>query len=181
VSRRSRRGISGNMSHAHLGIARDFVETGIEKAGIPLTETLAAYLTITFARFIGATLVVDLLTVRVTRAMDEHAPRETMRALADECLIACALFERRLARNGTVRHYVGLGQATYDAAAMTEQAYAFTHMRDVIAAAAGPQDDDSRILLDRARGGSATAREALEAQNVVLGPWSKAPPGLIWR
>ena len=42
------------MNAATLGIASDFVKTGIEKAGIPLTETLEAYLSITFARFIGA-------------------------------------------------------------------------------------------------------------------------------
>jgi hypothetical protein len=170
------------MSEAYLGIAKDFVRTGIESAGIPLTHTLEAYLTITFARFIGTHLSVDMLTVRITRAMDDGAPRDIMRALADECLIACALFERRLARNGAVRHYIGLGQATYDAASMTEQAYGFTHMRDVIAsAAAGKEDEDGRILLDRARGGSTTAREELARDNVVLGPWARATPGLLWR
>jgi hypothetical protein len=112
--------------------------------------------------------------------MDAGAPRDTMRALADECLIACAFFERRLARNGTIRHYIGLGQATYDAASMTEQAYGFVHMRDVIASAADRPEEDGRILIDRARAGSSAARDELAAQNVVVGPWSKAPPGLIW-
>jgi hypothetical protein len=168
------------MNDASLGIAKDFVQAGIEKAGIPLTDTLEAYLTITFARFIGAQIGVDLLTVRITRAMEAGAPRDTMRALADECLIACAFFERRLARNGTIRHYIGLGQATYDAASMTEQAYGFVHMRDVIASAADRPEEDGRILIDRARAGSSAARDELAAQNVVVGPWSKAPPGLIW-
>jgi hypothetical protein len=169
------------MQGVSLAIAQDFVRAGIDKAGIPLTETLEAYLSITFARFIGAQIGVDLLTVRVTRAMDAGAPRDTMRALADECLIACAFFERRLARNGTIRHYVGLGQATYDAAAMTEQAYGFVHMRDVIASAAdGGEPEDGRILIDRARAGSTTARDELAEQNVVVGPWGRGKPGLIW-
>ena len=49
-------GRHGTRGHepATLGIASDFVRTGIEKAGIPLTQTLEAYLSITFARFIGA-------------------------------------------------------------------------------------------------------------------------------
>jgi hypothetical protein len=166
---------------ASLGIAQDFVRTGIEKAGIPLTETLEAYLSITFARFIGQQIGVDLLTVRIARAMDANAPRDAMRALADECLIACAFFERRLARNGAIRHYVGLGQATYDAAAMTEQAYGFVHMRDVIASAAEAREpEDGRVLIDRARAGSTAARDDLAAQNVVVGPWGKPKPGLIW-
>jgi hypothetical protein len=171
------------MKDEYLPIAKEFVRAGVERAGVPLTDTLEAYLTFTFARFIGATLTVDLLTVRITRAMDENAPRDVMRGLADECLIACALFERRLARNGTVRHYIGLGQATYDAAAMTEQAYGFTHMRDVIASAAvaRDEDEDGHILLDRARGGSTRARETLAAQNVVVGPWGQAGNGLLWR
>jgi hypothetical protein len=152
------------MQGVSLAIAQDFVRAGIDKAGIPLTETLEAYLSITFARF-----------------MDAGAPRDTMRALADECLIACAFFERRLARNGTIRHYVGLGQATYDAAAMTEQAYGFVHMRDVIASAAdGGEPEDGRILIDRARAGSTTARDELAEQNVVVGPWGRGKPGLIW-
>ncbi len=131
------------------------MRSGIEKAGIPLTGSLEAYLSITFARFIGREIRVDLLTVRVTRAMDGGAPRDGLRALADECLIACALFEARLRRNGSVRHYVGLGQMTYDAADMTEQAYGFVHMRDVMATAAGRAgSEDGQVLIDRARAGS---------------------------
>ena len=41
------------MNAATLGIASDFVKAGIEKAGIPLSTTLEAYLSLTFARFIG--------------------------------------------------------------------------------------------------------------------------------
>jgi hypothetical protein len=171
------------MNDATLGIAQDFVKAGIAKAGIPLTETLEAYLSITFARFIGARISVDRLTVRVTEAMDANAPRDTLRGLADECLIACAFFERRLRRNGTIRHYVGLGQVSYDAADLTEQAYGFVHMRDVIASASGQDGgDDGRILVDRAQAGSQTARAELAQQNVVLGPWGNPPrPGLLWR
>ena len=83
-----------------------------------------------------------MLTVRVAQALDGGAPRDILRGLADECLIACAFFERRLRRNGTIRHYVGLGQVSYDAADLTEQAYGFVHMRDVIASAAA--SDGSR-------------------------------------
>lgn len=170
------------MNPATLGIASDFVRTGIEKAGIPLTQTLEAYLSITFARFIGKTISGDLLTVRVARALDADAPREALRALADECLIACAFFEARLRRSGTVRHYVGLGQMSYDAAALTEQAYGFVHMRDVMASARAPDgSDDGRVLLDRARAGSGTARAELDRQNVVIGPWGSATGGLLWR
>ncbi|MCB1351448.1 MAG: hypothetical protein KDK03_01790 [Rhodobacteraceae bacterium] len=170
------------MNPSQLAIASDFVKTGMEKAGVPLTENLEAYLSITFARFMGETIRVDLLTVRITEAMDARASRDMIRALADECLIACAFFEARLRRAGAIRHYVGLGQMTYDAADMTEQAYGFMPMRDVIASAAESSSDDSRILIDRARSGSSTAHKELETQNVVVGPWGKDPKtGLLWR
>jgi hypothetical protein len=157
------------MNAATLGIASDFVKAGIARAGIPLTETLEAYLSITFARFIGARIAVDLLTVRVNRAMDANAPRDTIRDLADECLIACAFFEGRLRRNGTIRHYVD------------EQAWGFVHMRDVIASAAGRDaPEEAPILIDRARAGSQTARAELARQNVVVGPWGEKP-GLLLR
>jgi hypothetical protein len=118
--------------------------------------------------------------VRVTRALDDGAPRDAIRALADECLIACAFFEDRLRRGGSIRHYVGLGQATYDAAAMTEQAYGFVHMRDVIASAAEGKPAEAPVLIDRARAGSTTARDELDRQNVVIGPWGGQGRGLIW-
>jgi len=170
------------MNNAALNIASEFVRSGIEKAGIPLTATLEAYLSITFARFMGREMRVDLLTVRVTRAMDGGAAADGLRALADECLIACAFFEERLRRVGTVRHYVGLGQMTYDAAHMTEQAYGFVHMRDVMAHAAGrARGGGARAVMDRARAGSAAAREELAEGNVVVGPWGRPGGGLLWR
>lgn len=170
------------MNPTTLGIAADFVRSGIEKAGIPLTDTLEAYLSITFARFLHSEIRVDMLTIRITRAMDERAPRDTMRALADECLIATAFFGGRLRRAGAIRHYVAMGQMTYDAADLTEQAYGFVHMRDVIASAADPEEpEDRRVLLDQARAGSQTAREELASENVVIGPWAKPSGGLIWR
>lgn len=172
------------MNPAALGIAQEFVKAGIEKAGIPLTQTLEAYLSITFARFIGGSISVDLLTVRVTRALDANAPSATLRELADECLIACAFFEERLRRTGgTIRHYVGLGQMSYDAADLTEQAYGFVLMRDVMASAAiRAHAPDARILIDRAQAGSRTAQADLSEQNVVLGPWAgPGKRGLLWR
>jgi hypothetical protein len=170
------------MNPATLGIASDFVRSGIERAGIPLTQTLEHYLTITFARFIGKTIAVDMLTVRVAKALDAQAPRDALRALADECLIACAFFEQRLRRNGSVRHYVALGQMSYGAAALTEQAYGFVHMRDVIASAAHRDEpEDATALVDNARAGSQVARAELARQNVVVGPWGDASKGLLWR
>ena len=70
------------MNDGTLAIASDFVKTGIEKAGIPLSGTLEAYLSITFARYIGNSINVDLLTIRVTQAMDLSVPLSGMPAFS---------------------------------------------------------------------------------------------------
>jgi hypothetical protein len=53
-------------------------------------------------------------------------------------------------------------------------------MRDVIASAAEGKPAEAPVLIDRARAGSTTARDDLERQNVVIGPWGGQGRGLIW-
>lgn len=152
-----------------VATAVEFIQQGMDKTGIRLTHNLEAYLAITFSRYIKKEIDVDRLTVRVTSAMDANAPNDILRDLADQTLIACSFFENRLRKSGTIRSYVGLGQMTYDAAGLTEQAYGFIHMRDV-ASYCSKEDDCSR-LLDLAKSGSVVARQSLG--NVIVGPWNK--------
>lgn len=153
-----------------MGIAADFIQDGMNKSGIRLTHNLEAYLAITFARHIDKKIEVDRLTIRVTNALDINAPRDILRTLADECLISCSLFESRLRRNGVVRHYVGLGQMTYDAAGLVEQAHGFVMLRDILSS--GNEITDIRHLLDLARGGSVLAKKQLG--NVAMFPKKQA-------
>ena len=149
-----------------MGIAAEFVQTGMDKSGIQLTHNLEAYLAITFARYITREIDVDRLTVRAVSAMDANAPSDILRDLADQTLIACSFFEERLRRSGVVRHYIGVGQVTYDAAGLVEQAYGFPLLRDILSI--GNANSDTRRLLDLARGGSITAKHQLS--NVVVFP-----------
>lgn len=152
-----------------MAIAAEFVQKGMQETGIRLTHNLEAYLSITFSRYINREIDVDRLTVRSVNAMDANAPKDILRDLADQTLIACSFFEDRLRKTGVVRHYIGMGQVTYEAAGLTEQAYGFIHMRDVVAYCS--KDSDARSLLDLARGGSVVAREQLG--NVVIFPASR--------
>jgi hypothetical protein len=161
------------MQDVFVAAADDIVDAGIKQSGIPLTDTLKHYLAITIARFMRDHPGLDRLTLRVTQAMDSHAPPDILRRLGDECLIATSLFEGRLRRaGGSLRHYSGLGQIAYDAAAMTEQAHSFPHMRDVIASgtARGRGRDTLRSLVDAARAGSTLARDRLAKDNLVAFP-----------
>lgn len=149
-----------------MGIAAEFVQTGMDKSGIQLTHNLEAYLAITFARYITREIDVDRLTVRAVSAMDANAPSDILRDLADQTLIACSFFEERLRRSGVVRHYIGVGQVTYDAAGLVEQAYGFVLLRDVLSIS--KENTDPSVILDLAKGGSVIAKKKLG--NVVVFP-----------
>jgi hypothetical protein len=155
---------------AALAPIHDLVDDGVARSGIPLSRTLHHHLCITVARFLRQPIVADALTLRLVHAFDARAPISTIRALGDECLIACALFEARLRRaGGSLRHYAGLGRTAYEASGLTEQALGFSHMRDVLAAATERDraPDDTRSLLDAARMGSLRSREILRASGVI--------------
>ncbi len=159
------------MQNAYLDAADRLVAEGVEKSAIPLTASLHHYLALTVARYMRRRLSVDRLTVRVVAALERRAPADELRDLADACLLACALFERRLRRSGgSLRHYSGIGRTAYDAANLTEQAFSFAHMRDVLAAATRRERPGLAELLDAARAGSGLARAQLAAEGVVAFP-----------
>ena len=149
-----------------MGIAAEFVQTGMDKSGIQLTHNLEAYLAITFARYITREIDVDRLTVRAVSAMDANAPSDILRDLADQTLIACSFFEERLRRSGVVRHYIGVGQVTYDAAGIVEQAYGFSMLMDILSIS--NKCTDINKLLDLARGGSNVAKRQIG--NIIVFP-----------
>lgn len=158
------------MQDAYVAAADDLVGRGIEQSGIPLTKSLRHYLAITLARFIEGGMSVDKLTLRVVSAMDE-GDSARLRRLADTCLIAVSLFEARLRyAGGSLTHYSGLGQTAYDAAHLTEQAYGFPHMRDVVVAATGGRTATLREQIDAAKSGSTLARDRLSQDGIALFP-----------
>lgn len=159
------------MQDALVAAADDLVGDGMRETGIPLTDTLRHYMAITIARYMRRAVQVDRLTLRVVDAMDRRADAAEMRDLADTCLIACSVFERRLRHTGgSLRHYSGLGQTAYDAAALSEQAYCFAHMRDVIAAATGHPPEGTRDLIEAARAGSSHASARLAEDGIIAFP-----------
>ncbi len=163
------------MQDAFVAAGDEIVDEGMRVSGIPLSDTLRHYIAITLARYFRENPTVDGLTLRLVRALDADVPVDMLRRLGDEALIATSFFEARLRRaGGSIRHYVGVGQTAYDAARMTEQAWSFAEMRDVIVsgtaqdAARGPAD--ARKLVDAARGGSRLARDRLSDSGVVVFP-----------
>lgn len=159
------------MQDVFVAAADGIVDEGIEASGIPLTESLRHYLAITLARFMRDHPGIDRLTIRVVTAMETRAGPQELRRLGDECLLATSLFEARLRRaGGSLRHYMGLGQSAYDAARLTEQAWSFAHMRDVVVAGTRQAPGDLRARIEAARAGSTLARRDLARDNVLAFP-----------
>jgi len=160
------------VQNVFVAAADDIVDEGMRESGIPLTDTLRHYIAITLARFMRDHPGIDRLTLRVVRAMEDRAPPDALRRLGDECLLATSLFEARLRRvGGSLRHYTGIGQIAYDAAAMTEQAFSFPDMRDVIVSGTRRSVPGGlRDMVDAARAGSSLARDRLSEEGVIAFP-----------
>lgn len=160
------------MQDSFVAAADEIVREGMDKSAIPLTETLRHYIAITLARFIRDHPRLDRLTIRTVEAVEARAAPGDFRRLGDECLIATSLFEARLRRiGGSLRHYIGVGQTAYDAAAMTEQAFSFADMRDVIVSGTMRSEAEPvRALVEAARGGSTRASARLAEDNILLFP-----------
>lgn len=142
-----------------------------EKCGVPLSNNLHSHLVMTTARYFEDGLDLTRLTVRLVRAEDERAQAGAFRKIGDDCLVGCALFLKAvLRRGGTLAHYADVGRTAYDSAGLTEAAYGFGLMLDVLAAFRAEEDRD---LLALARAGSVVAKELTKGQVVV--PFTRKP------
>lgn len=134
------------MIDVYLSAARDLVVEGMRESQVALSADLEFHLASTVARYMHRPIAPDALTVRLMDAAQRGARRGETRQIGDECLISCAFFSTRLARQGgTLVHYAGLGQTAYEIAGMPEVAHGFPDMLDVLQA--------SRPCFEERRGG----------------------------
>lgn len=152
------------MNAAHSLIRKEILANS-EKCGVRLSATLESHLVSTTVRYLTEEVEIALLTTRLVRAGDENAGHGVFRKIGDDCLVSCALFpETVLRRGGSVSHYANVGRTSYDAAGLTEAAYGFGVMMDVLGAF---REEKTVDLLDLARAGSVLARHATDGQAVV--------------
>lgn len=137
------------------------------RCGVRLSETLEIHLVLTTSRYLSEGLESALLTVRLIRAGDERKTSGVFRKIGDDCLVTCALFPEIIKRQGgSLAHYAGVGRAAYDSAGLTEAAYGFGLMLDVLSAFRD-ETDPVHDLMDRARAGSKVAQHKLSDSVVV--------------
>lgn len=148
----------------YLGPARDLVETGEARSGVPLSETLRQTLSLALARAMRRAIDPDRLTWRLTLARERGTERDALQ-VAEDCLISLGLFPERLRRIAPAPTYVGVGRAAYRAAGQLEPAYGFHLMVESLRFLAEP--DQSRLLALSGDGSGAATRE-LRAQGVML-------------
>ena len=112
--------------------AKEIIEAGTDIHDLPLSPALKAYLIKTISRYFNEQIDIDCLTIRYQQASRSERKEIAFQYLADECLMATSLFMNRIERTGSISYYMKLGSSSYGWARLTEQAYAFAHMRDVI-------------------------------------------------
>ncbi len=148
-----------------VAVLRKEILINSEKCGVRLSPALEHHLVITTSRYLSEEIGATRITIRMVEAADERAPAPVMRKIGDDCLVCCSLFpEAILKRGGSLSHYAALGRTAYDSAGMTEAAYGFGLMLDVLSVF---REDKPVDLLDLARAGSMVAR-AKTANDVVV-------------
>lgn len=156
---------------AIVAVLGEEIRKNSEKCGVPLSSNLHSHLVVTTARYFEDGLDLSCLTVRLVRAEDERAQAWMFRKIGDDCLVGSALFpEAILRRGGSLAHYADVGRTAYDSAGLTEAAYGFGLMMDVLSAF---REDDERDLLALARAGSVVAKRLTRDQVVV--PFTPKP------
>lgn len=151
---------------AEHALLRQELRRNSEKCGVRLSETLEFHLVTTTSRYLIEGVDTSLMTVRLVRAGDTRSDASVFRKIGDDCLVVCALFPERIRkRGGTLTHYAGVGRSAYDAAGLTEAAYGFGLMLDVLSTFRDDRDRDD--LLDLARAGSKVAQHKMSDGVVV--------------
>lgn len=147
-------------------VFRREVRKNSEMCGVRLSPALEHHLVHTVIRYLHEEVEGGRMTMRLVHAGDTDAKPATFRKIGDDCLLSCSLFpERILKYGGSITHYAGVGRTAYDSAGMTEAAYGFGIMLDVLSVF---RDDRPALsVLDLARAGSVIARHAT-AQDVVV-------------
>ncbi|MFX4300226.1 hypothetical protein [Pseudosulfitobacter pseudonitzschiae] len=155
-----------NTQDFYIAKSYDLVEYGSETSGVPLSEALRFHLTATLARFFNQPLDPDQLTVRLNCLFDEREGSGKIKRIGDECLLTCGIFAKRLERLGGTGPYVGLGRTAYIQAGLTEAAYGFHLMLDVLRHISGRPEGVEAVAL--ALQGSASAENKLKDQGILI-------------
>lgn len=152
-------------------VIRKEIQKNSEICGVRLSPALEHHLVATVSRYLAETLGNERLTVRLVHAGDADAKPAEFRKIGDDCLVCCSLFPENIMRfGGSINHYAGVGRTAYDSAGLTEAAYGFGLMLDVLSAF---RKDRPVSLLDLALAGSLVARA--EARNSVILPFISKP------
>lgn len=151
---------------AYVSAARGIVDEGITRSGTPLTPSLFEHLTIAVSRMFGAPVAPERMTVRYYATIEAGAPKSEVRAIGDDCLVACGLFPERILTTGSsISHYVGLGRNAYDEVGLSEASSGFQHMVDVLSPFA---TRSAQTMIQLALAGASGAGRELKSGNVLL-------------
>ena len=160
------------MRDQYLSASQDLVDEVIDRHNLQVSSKLQSHAVLVMANYFDKSLKDISITVEYLRRNINEPNSLAYSELGDHCLMFTSLFKGRAKKLGSVPYYSKIGATSYMYAYMTEEAYGFKYMRDILNLVfKRNMHNDIDELLDEASADSPFAKEQLKVINVVKGPW----------
>ena len=157
----------------YVSASQDLVDEVIDRHNLQVSSKLQTHAVEVMANYFDKSLADISITVEYLRSNINEPNSMHFSELGDHCLMFTSLFKSRANKLGSVPYYSKLGATSYMYASMTEEAYGFKYMRDILNLVfRRNMYNDIDELLDEAGADSPYAKQQLKLFNVVKGPWN---------
>ena len=157
----------------YVSASRDLVDEVIDRHKLQVSSKLRSHAVEVMANYFDKSLSDISITVEYLRSNINESNSMHYSELGDHCLMFTSLFKSRAKKLGSVPYYSKIGATSYMYASMTEEAYGFKYMRDILNLVfRRNMHNDINELLDEASSDSPFAKNTLKIMNIVKGPWN---------
>lgn len=160
------------MRDQYLSASQDLVDEVIDRHNLQVSTKLQSHAVLVMANHFDKSIKDISITVEYLRTNINEPNSMHFSELGDHCLMFTSLFKSRAKKLGSVPYYSKIGATSYMYASMTEEAYGFKYMRDLLNLVfRRNMHNDIDELLDEASADSPFAKKQLSVINVIKGPW----------
>ena len=161
------------MRDKYLSASQDLVDEVIDRHNLQVSSKLQSHSVAVMANYFDKSIRDISITVEFLRSNINEPNTMQFSELGDHCLMFTSLFKSRAKKLGSVPYYSKIGATSYMYASMTEEAYGFKYMRDILNLVfRRNMHNDIDELLEEAGSDSPYAKQQLKLFNVVKGPWN---------
>ena len=157
----------------YVSASQDLVDEVIDRHKLQVSSKLQSHAVEVMANYFDKSISDISITVEYLRSNINESNSMHYSELGDHCLMFTSLFKSRAKKLGSIPYYSKIGATSYMYASMTEQAYGFKYMRDILNLVfKRNMHNDIDELLDEASFNSPYAKQQLTLFNIVRGPWN---------